>query len=163
MDYIVIAVNKTQRNFILKQAQAKCQSLGLRLTEKRQGVLEILLQTVEPLSAYELTDKYNKSTNSPILAMSVYRILEFLESVNLAHRIHSANKYIACKSLDGACHHHLSVLLVCKSCHQIEEIDSVQEAAKHLFKAVESTGFSAANARLELPGLCNLCKAKLDK
>ena len=84
-------MNKQQLNRVIDKARYLCKSSGTRLTEKRRGVLEALLVSKIPLSAYEITDVINQADNKSILAMSVYRILEFLEAENLVHKLSSTN------------------------------------------------------------------------
>lgn len=64
---------------VVQTAKDICSSAGVRFTEKRQKVLEVLIDSPKPLSAYELIDQYQLSYKEEIQAMSVYRILEFLK------------------------------------------------------------------------------------
>ena len=96
-------MNKQQLNRVINKARDVCARSGGRLTEKRRGVLELLLISNSPLSAYEITDAYNKAAEKPMPAMSVYRILEFLAAENLVHKLRSTNKYVACSHI--ACGH----------------------------------------------------------
>ena len=96
----------TQR---IKTAKNTCGDKEKGLTEKRQRVFELLLNAASPLSAYELTDAYNAAYSPPIKAMSVYRILDYLTSVHLTHRLNSANKYIACANQPRCNGHALSL------------------------------------------------------
>jgi Fur family zinc uptake transcriptional regulator len=73
---------------VIEVARNICEKTGSRLTETRQHMLEVLL-TIDTLkTAYELTEHYNRLIKSPIMAMSVYRILDFLASIRLVHRLH---------------------------------------------------------------------------
>ena len=87
-------MNKQQLNRVIDKVRHLCKSLGTRLTEKRGGVLEALLVSKIPLSAYEITDVINQADDKSILVMSVYRILEFLEAENLVHKLSSTNKLL---------------------------------------------------------------------
>lgn len=145
---------------ILAAAQKHCANEGCRLTPKRQRMLELLLRAESPLSAYELTDLYNKLTNADIKAMSVYRILDVLESVNLVHRLHSANKYIACTHASGRCHHHLSLFLICKICQKVQITDLDNEMGTPIVKRVSNLGFKQTSPLLEVNGVCEECLAR---
>ncbi len=100
-------MKEQQLNKILGKAQDICNHSGGRLTSKRKGILELMLLSNVPLSAYEVTDKYNKSTGSSMAAMSVYRILDFLETEQLVHkpvsysllRAHEKLRYLVCPLL----------------------------------------------------------------
>ncbi|WP_404341750.1 Fur family transcriptional regulator [Pseudoalteromonas mariniglutinosa] len=151
-------MNQQQVNKTIRYAHLKCETLGKKLTEKRQQVLEVLLHANTPLSAYELTDQFNKVMNVPILAMSVYRILDFLESVGLVHRLKSENKFMACSHANVGCQHQLSMFLICSSCNKATEMNDVESLVQTLFQRLELRGFSPAGAQLEIPGLCCQCK-----
>jgi len=153
-------VNQKQLKKTIRFANTKCETSGKKLTEKRQQVLETLLQANRPLSAYELTDQFNKVMDVPILAMSVYRILDFLESVNLVHRLKSENKFMACNHVDDSSQHQLSMFLICSSCNKVTEVNDVDNTVKSLFSQLELTGFSPSGSQLEISGLCCQCKPK---
>ena len=86
----------TRLQHILNHAEQQCLDNGSRLTEKRKKVLSGLLQSDRALSAYELVDYCNETYNESFAAMSVYRILEFLEQEQLVHKLNLANRYVAC-------------------------------------------------------------------
>lgn len=156
----MVDVNKQQLKKTIRFANTKCEASGKKLTEKRQQVLEILLHARTPLSAYELTDQFNKVMDAPILAMSVYRILDFLESVDLVHRLKSENKFMACSHLNARCQHQLSMFLICSSCNKVVEINDANDKVKALFTQVELMGFTPSGSQLEISGLCCQCKPK---
>ena len=80
----------------LARAEAQCMEHGNKLTEKRKTVLLGLLQSERALSAYELADYCRDELGQPMPPMSVYRILEFLESEQLVHKLKLANRFVAC-------------------------------------------------------------------
>ena len=55
-------MNKQQLNRVIDSVKEICARSSWRLTEKRRGVLELLLVSEVPLSAYEITDTYNQGT-----------------------------------------------------------------------------------------------------
>ena len=106
----------------LSHAERLCADRGVKFTEKRKQVLTGLLESKKALSAYELTDYVRDKFNSQLPAMSVYRILDFLEEVDLVHRLDSAQKYVACSHIACNHEHELSQFLICRSCYLVEEI-----------------------------------------
>ncbi len=70
---------------ILQSAQEKCANAGVKLTDKRQKILQIMIQSDVPLSPYEVVDQYNAAFDAKMPANSAYRILDFLAEENLAH------------------------------------------------------------------------------
>jgi Fur family zinc uptake transcriptional regulator len=153
-------MNQLQLEKTISLATTRCKNSGKNFTEKRQQVLAILLQSQRPLSAYELTEQYNKVSDIPILAMSVYRILDFLESVDLVHRLKSENKFIACGHPKAGCKHSLSMFLICSSCNKVIEMNDVNNTVKALFNQLEFAGFSPKNSQLEIAGVCGRCNVK---
>ncbi|EAW28256.1 Fur family transcriptional regulator [Pseudoalteromonas marina] len=151
-------MDKQQIQKTIQFANTQCENVDKKLTKKRQQVLEILLNANKPLSAYEVKNQFNKIMDSSIVAMSVYRILNVLESVNLVHRLKSENKYMPCSHADGGCHHQLSIFLICNSCHTVSEINETDELVRSLFKKVQATGFAPTTSQLEISGTCDECQ-----
>ena len=96
-------VKQSKLDSLLRAAEASCAENGARLTQRRRQVLTVLMQSSSPLSAYEVLDLCNRSTTSAMPAMSVYRILDFLEQQLLVHRLSTSNKYVSCAHI--ACDH----------------------------------------------------------
>ena len=98
---------------IIQNAQRQCLRNGTRLTVKRKRVLTALLQCKKALSAYEVIDHCKENFGETMPAMSVYRILGFLENEQLVHRLNVANKYVACEHI--SCDHHRGItqFLIC--------------------------------------------------
>lgn len=151
-------MNQVKLETIIQAARVACKNTNKDLTKNRQRVLEVLLQAKEPVSAYELRDLCNLSVELPIRAMSVYRVLDFLESMKLVHKLNFASKYIACKSLTGVCEHQSSIFLTCKSCQKIEEIDATYNTFQPLHNEIEASGFSIKSSQLEVITLCGTCE-----
>lgn len=143
-------------------AKSICDSTGNRLTETRQHVLEVLFKLDTPVSAYELTEHYNQLIETPIKTMSVYRILDFFESIRLVHRLRSINKYIVCNHTVGACNHKTPFFLVCKSCHYIKDLEIATDIASAFLQQVEDTGFLSIGSQMELSSLCENCRQTLE-
>tara|TARA_R110000751_G_scaffold15290_2_gene49353 strand:+ start:50978 stop:51481 length:504 start_codon:yes stop_codon:yes gene_type:complete len=146
---------------LIEVAKDICEQTGSRLTETRQHMLEVLSTVDTPKSAYELTDDYNRLVNSPIMAMSVYRILNFLASIKLVHHLHSINKYIICKHPKGSSEDQVPLFLICTSCQQIEEVAIAKDLIHALSDHAESSGFVSAGSQIELNSLCKKCQSNI--
>jgi Fur family transcriptional regulator, zinc uptake regulator len=157
---VEVMINANTKDMV-NEARHICEITGNRLTETRQHVLEVLLTLDTPVSAYELTERYNLLIDAPIMAMSVYRILDFLESIHLVHRIHSINKYIICNHGVGACKHQPPFFLICKSCHHIKHVEIPTEFITTFLQQVEIEGFLSIGSQFELNSLCENCKASI--
>ena len=152
-------VNPKELDVLLRAAEVSCTENGARLTERRRQVLSVLMQSSSPLSAYEVLDLCNLSTTSAMPAMSVYRILDFLEQQLLVHRLSTSNKYVSCAHI--ACDHkHFQAthFLLCEGCSSVEEVDATQEASDALEQMAETVGFKLTTQQFELSGICTTCQ-----
>ena len=134
----------------LKRAETIAVREGEKWTPSRARVYELLLRAGGPIKAYDLMPVYSddKATKPP----TVYRALEFLENLGLAHRIPSLSAYTAC--LDGGPSHSAS-FLICKCCGSAEEI--TPDLAPLIARAGLRRGFEPHAATLEIRGLCRNC------
>lgn len=152
-------MKKQQLTTIMGKAQDICAHSGSRLTEKRQRILELLLVSSIPLSAYEVADTYNKNLQSSMPVMSVYRILDFLESEQLVHKLSSENKYVACSHIACSHAHEIPQFLICGKCQKVKEIAIAKRIIEELDQQVAGAGYKLVNSQLELQCLCDNCMA----
>ena len=124
--------------------------------QKRKQVLNCLLESDKALSAYELADYCREKFSSQLPAMSVYRILDFLEKAGLVHRLESAQKYVACSHIAENQEHELSQFLICQSCYHVEEISIGKSFMSTLKQSAENVGFKLTKQELELNSLCGV-------
>ena len=150
-------MNEQRLTTILDKAEHICTHSGVRLTEKRKLILELMLLSNTPLSAYEVADRYNKNSESSMPAMSVYRILDFLESEQLVHKLSSANKYIACSHIACSHEHQIPQFLICGKCQSVKEVAIAKKIIDELDHEVASAGYKLVNSQLELQCLCDKC------
>ena len=142
---------------VLQRAEEICRRRGARLTDKRRQVLTGLLDSQKALSAYELTDYCRDELGYQLPAMSVYRILDFLESEDLVHRLNLAKKYVACSHIACDHEHELSQFLICKECYRVQEISINKSVMDSLNQSVDVVGFSLSSQQLEFDCLCGDC------
>lgn len=153
-------MNRQKLNSTIKKAEQVCERTGSRLTDKRRDILEILLSSENPLSAYDISDTYNKKAEKPMPTMSVYRILDFLEAENLAHKLSSTNKYVACSHIDCGHQYEIPQFLICAQCETTSEVAVSTIVYEELNKLVSKAGYTLGNSKLELQCLCNECSAR---
>lgn len=142
---------------IINHAEQRCKESGARLTEKRKQVLSLLLESSKALSAYELVDAYKREFGDALPAMSMYRILEFLENEQFVHRLALANKYIACEHIHCDHSHTQSQFLICNQCQKVKEIFIDKPTMESLKNHVVDTGFNLVNPQLEMSCVCDSC------
>jgi Fur family transcriptional regulator, zinc uptake regulator len=145
---------------IINHAERHCKSHGARLTDKRKQVLAGLLQSEKALSAYELADYFTEKLNQSIPAMSVYRILEFLQQEQLVHKLNLANKYVACSHISCDHDHDIPQFLICNECQKVKEISINKAMIDDLQQNVEDAGFHLASPQLEMNCICDNCSEK---
>ncbi len=138
--------HKTCREAIMAHVDRRSQDEGLRLTEMRRRVLQILLETHHALGAYDILNRL-VAEGVPAQPPIVYRALDFLTAHCFAHKIESQNAYIACQFPDRE---HTAGFLICRSCKSVGECC----VGNHVLDAED---FRVENQMIEAEGLCNAC------
>ncbi|MDP6190818.1 MAG: transcriptional repressor [Gammaproteobacteria bacterium] len=138
-------------------ADRKCNQNSVRLTAKRKLILKSLLTSDKAMSAYELVDRYKDELGEVIPAMSVYRILDFLQTQQLVHKLNLANKYIACCHIDCDHAHEVPQFLICSVCQRVKEISLGKITEEELRQDVEQAGFQLVSPQLEINCVCDDC------
>ncbi len=143
----------------LLKAERRCQEQGSRLTARRRQVLRTLIEASEPLSAYGLLEICNAESSDAMPAMSMYRILDFLVEQQLAHRLVSSKKYIACAHINCCSKHFRRThFLICDECSQVREVEMSEEMMASLNGIAGAEGFRLSSHQLEFSGVCGECR-----
>lgn len=145
---------------ILAKAYEHCQSLGERLTPKRERLLALLLATNEPKSAYDLIAEHEAAYGEAPPAMSVYRMLNFLVDAGLAHKLATTNQFMACSHIACAHDHQVPQFLICDRCRAVEEVGMQRALLNELKASTAKVGFDMGNQQLEVHGVCRRCSKK---
>lgn len=137
----------------IAEAEKRCAAAGESLTPLRRRVLELLIDAHGPAKAYDLLPLLdNEKTAKP---PTIYRALDFLVRMGLAHRIESLNAFVACDV--GACERS-TIFLICEKCGGAEEFDA-GHALVDLSEAAKRDGFAIRRTMIEASGLCSACQA----
>lgn len=151
---------------ILAEAEAHCRDHGLRLTEQRRVVLEILANSAIPLGAYELLERIaisvsvsQKSSQKRLAPIAIYRALDFLLEAGLIHRLESRNAFIVCPHRHGL--GETIVFMICETCGQVEEAMS-DEIHSGLRELAARRHFQLKAQVIELAGHCMGCSAIIE-
>ena len=142
---------------IIQHAEQHCKAHGARLTAKRKQVLTGLIQSNKALSAYELMDFCKEKYGESMPAMSVYRILEFLEEEHLVHKLNLASKYVVCAHISCDHVHDVPQFLICRQCSKVKEISITLSTVAELQASVEEAGYKLISPQLEMNCLCEDC------
>lgn len=134
----------------LAAAEARCLAAGGRWTAPRARVLQLLLEAEGPLRAYDLVSTFAPGgyTHPP----TVYRALDFLAALGLAHHLQTQNRYLACVSPGGP---HDAAFLICEGCGRIDERPFAVPPSVTAAAAAQS--FAVERWVVELRGLCATC------
>ncbi|GGB78574.1 MULTISPECIES: transcriptional repressor [Henriciella] len=137
----------------LSEAETLAERKGQKLTKIRRKVLRLLLESAEPSKAYDLLA--NLDGEGSAKPPTVYRALDFLQDVGLAHKIESLNAYVAC---GHASHKHSAVFLICDTCGGAEELHATA-TTDALQAETSAAGFRLRHAVIEVRGTCRACTA----
>ena len=124
---------------------------GQKMTRIRRKVLQLLLESEEPAKAYDLLA--NLDGEGAAKPPTVYRALDFLQDMGLAHKIESLNAYVACGHTK---HAHSAVFLICETCGGAEELHAVETSAA-IARETAKAGFNIRSAVIEVRGTCRNC------
>jgi Fur family zinc uptake transcriptional regulator len=141
----------------LRHAETICERQGLRFTEQRRHVLQALLESHVPASAYDVIDRLAEHGEARLAPVSVYRALEFLTANNLAHRIESKNAFVACDRGDE-CEPGATLFLICDNCGAAAEASS-DTLGSLVTAETKKREFMPRLRVLEVRGLCARCQA----
>ena len=123
------------------------------MTPARLEAYAELLAAGKPVTAYELIGLLEDRQQKKIAPQTVYRHLDFLLRVGLAHRLESTQSYLPC---DHPEHAHESQYLLCSSCGQADEVES--ESLESLLNEIATQrGFEPENRMVEIKGTCETC------
>lgn len=147
-------LNHPERDAQVAAAEAACLSEGETFTPLRRRVFELLLDREGPAKAYDLLDDL-RIEHGAAKPPTVYRALEFLVRLGLAHRIESQNAFVACDV--GACARS-TIFLLCEKCGASVEADA-GHALADVAEAAHRAGFLLKRTMLEASGLCGQCRA----
>jgi len=131
------------------------QAQGHKATRPRKLVLEVLEEIEKPLSPYDIQGIL-RTRGKYLNHVTIYRILDLLCRLNLAHKMLSGGGFVKC-SLNAAegCHR----FMICQDCGAIQEFadeglcQGENEFARHL-------GFHTEYHLCEFSGLCSHCYRK---
>jgi Fur family transcriptional regulator, ferric uptake regulator len=146
----------------IPQAQAALRATGERVTDPRVAVLSTLLScdhAVSQLDVATMIEKYHT-----IDRVTVYRVLDWLVGVGIAHRIAGDDRvwrfmlntqtgsHPSRKTASHQLHEHAH--FTCNTCGQTFCLDNVQPKVNGKLPA----GFSTTEVDLKIRGLCAECK-----
>jgi Fur family zinc uptake transcriptional regulator len=126
---------------------------GYRITMPRRQVLKVLAEAECPLSPYEIQEVLRQQ-GKHLNHVTIYRVLELLCALNLAHKVLLAGGFVICSlgSTEG-CHR----FVMCRECGVLKEYASKDLCAEETEMA-QSLGFRAEQHFSEFSGVCARCQ-----
>ena len=134
-------------------AEALCARHGVRLTDLRRRVLELVWGSHAPVGAYDLLRRLSQEHRSAA-PPTVYRALDFLLEQGLIHRIESLNAFVGCAAPDAA---HAGQFLICSNCGVAAELEDPR-IDRAISRSAAEIGFAVEQKTVELRGLCPGCR-----
>lgn len=138
---------------ILHTVREEARKRGVRWTSQRQVIVETFLGAGGHFTVDELHRRV-RSIDRTVSAATVYRTVNMLEKIGMAHRRDFGNGSASFESALNREHHDH---LVCTVCGMIQEfhhlrIESLQE------EVALTHGFHLSHHRMELYGVCGACQ-----
>lgn len=137
----------------LDRVQAVCAERGLRLTEVRRRILELIWTSHRAYGAYDLLEMLRRERGR-VDPPTVYRALDFLLEQGFIHRVESLNAFIGCPLPDRS---HSVQFFICDHCGTTRESQD-GSIAMALERSAETQGFQVQQRIVELRGLCASCQ-----
>jgi len=137
----------------LARAEDICAARGVRLTDVRRQVFELVWRSHNPIGAYDVLERLSAGTRKA-QPPTVYRALEFLLAQGLIHRIESLNAYIGC-AVPG--YDHAGQFLICRDCGMAAELVD-RRIDDAIGKGAQAVGFCIEHPTVELEGVCARCR-----
>ncbi len=136
----------------MANAEALCAERGVRLTELRRHVLEIIWSRHGPIRAYDILRQMDPKVGNAT-PNTVYRALDFLLGAGLIHRLDSLNAFMGCADPVSK---HSAQFLICRKCESAAEIHD-PALDRNLLKDARNLGFEADSRTIEVRGVCADC------
>jgi len=131
------------------------QAQGYKATKPRKLVLDVLEETDKPLSPYDIQGIL-RTAGKHLNHVTIYRILDLLCRLNLAHRMLSSGRFVKCSLGTGeGCHR----FMICQDCGAIQEFAD-QGLCQGENEFAQDLGFHTQYHISEFSGLCSHCHGK---
>lgn len=137
-----------------KHSATEGANVSVKLAPNHAKVYDALRAGARPMTAYELIDAVRPSGISA--PPTVYRALNKLIDLGLAHRLESLNAFVACSHADE--HGGGAIFMICDTCGETREVVD-RTLDQHLRQASGEHAFHMAQATVELRGHCAVCEA----
>lgn len=132
-----------------------CDFLDIHWTSTRRAVLYVLWQATQPLKAYSIISALSEA-KTVIQATTVYRVLDFFESLGCIHKIEPIHSYMLCRN--HVIDHSSEVFCLCVSCHQVSGLLTNEHTMNTIKTIINKTNFNLLNTPTVMKGVCGQCQ-----
>lgn len=129
---------------------------GLKNTQQRREVFDILTRTNKPLSALEIFESWQQEADKNISISTVYRILSAFEEYGMISKTALPDSDTYIYKLIGERHEHYAT---CLKCHRQVPIETCPFESGSLHSDCADDNFTVTGHKLEIYGYCKECKA----
>ncbi len=136
----------------VERAELVCQKKGVRFTELRRKIFELVWATHRPVRAYDLLNQV-KTSDETAKPPTVYRALNFLLRYGLIHKINTLRAFVGCSH---PLEHSECYFLICSECGEIKECCNAG-LAKSLITTALDNKFQTNTMAVEIQGRCTDC------
>ena len=151
---MLIGHSNAEIDEIIDELKKIVKQKGLKYTEQREIVLNILLRATNHLTAEEVYNEIKKEyPTSNIGIATVYRALSFLEEVDLITSITFGTDGKKYETNSKSHHDHL----ICTNCGKIIEFMD-DDIEKRQEKIAKKNNFKIVSHSMQLYGICEACQ-----
>ena len=151
---MLIGHSNAEIDEIIDELKKIVKQKGLKYTEQREIVLNILLRATNHLTAEEVYNEIKKEyPTSNIGIATVYRALSFLEEVDLITSITFGTDGKKYETNSKSHHDHL----ICTNCGKIIEFMD-DDIEKRQEKIAKKNNFKIVSHSMQLYGICETCQ-----
>ena len=126
---------------------------GLKVTEARLQVLEVLMTTQGHLTADQVNKALEDKGVAALSVATVYRVLTQFHEEGLVHKHQFDETAFVYEYADDSHHDHL----ICQECGKIDEFFDL-EIEKAQMRVAQAKGYELKGHSMVLHGICALCQ-----
>ncbi len=144
------------RRSMMSRVELACAERGLRFTDLRKRVFELIVDSDKPVKAYDLLEHVRRHGTGPAAPPTVYRALDFLMAHGFIHKLETLNAFVPCPHPDAG--HEAGQFLVCERCQSVLELDS-DALGERIVQQARAQGFEVRRHVVEVYGVCAACRS----
>ncbi|MDA9832160.1 transcriptional repressor [Gammaproteobacteria bacterium] len=126
---------------------------GLKVTEARLQVLEVLMSTQRHLSADQVNKALEDKGIAALSVATIYRVLTQFHEERLVHKHQFDETAFVYEYADDTHHDHL----ICQKCGKIDEFFDI-EIEKAQIRVAQNRGYELVGHSMVLHGVCHACQ-----